>query len=116
MHRCACRTGECLLVPAQRQASGQDGTRSGAGASTRIRETQMAQTRKLLPTEAPLLAEHLIRLSPDDRRLRFGGLFKPDDVIRRYVQGIDWIHSRQVGCFDAGALRGVVQLSLPRSN
>ena len=76
----------------------------------------MAQTRKLLPTEAPLLAEHLIRLSPDDRRLRFGGLFMPDDVIRRYVQGIDWIHSRQVGCFDAGAPRGVVQLSLPRSN
>jgi RimJ/RimL family protein N-acetyltransferase len=76
----------------------------------------MAQTRKLLPTEGPLLAEHLIRLSPDDRRLRFGGLFMPDDVIGRYVQGIDWTHSRQVGCFDAGALRGVVQLSLPRSN
>ena len=74
----------------------------------------MAQTRKLLPSEAPLLAEHLIRLSPDDRRLRFGGLFMPDDVIRRYVQGIDWTHAWQVGSFDAGTLRGVVQVSLPR--
>ena len=75
----------------------------------------MAQTRKLLPSDALLLAEHLIRLSPNDRRLRFGGLFMPDDVIRRYVSGIDWTHVSLVGCFDeAGALRGVVKVSLPR--
>jgi RimJ/RimL family protein N-acetyltransferase len=73
----------------------------------------MAQTRKLLPSEAPLLAEHLIRLSPDDRRLRFGGLFMPDDVIGRYVQRIDWTQATLIGCFDAGALCGVVQISLP---
>jgi RimJ/RimL family protein N-acetyltransferase len=74
----------------------------------------MAETRKLLPTEGPLLADHLIRLSPDDRRLRFGGLFMPDDVLRRYAESIDWAHAWQVGWFEAGAMRGLVQLSLPR--
>jgi RimJ/RimL family protein N-acetyltransferase len=74
----------------------------------------MAQTRKLLPTEGPLLAEHLIRLSADDRRLRFGGMFLRDEAVRRYVDSIDWTHSWHVGCFSAGALRAVVQISVPR--
>lgn len=74
----------------------------------------MPETRKLLPTEGPLLAAHLIRLSPDDRRHRFGGLFMPDDVLRRYADAIDWTHSWQIGRFDAGAPRAVVQLSVPR--
>jgi RimJ/RimL family protein N-acetyltransferase len=74
----------------------------------------MAQTRKLLPTEGPLLAEHLMRLSADDRRLRFGGMFLRDDAVRRYVDSIDWTHSWHVGCFEDGALRAVVQLSVPR--
>ena len=74
----------------------------------------MAQTRKLLPTEGTPLADHLIRLSPDDRRLRFGGMFMRDDAVRRYVDSIDWTHSWHVGCFEAGTLRAVVQLSVPR--
>jgi len=77
--------------------------------------TRMAQTRKLLPTEAPLLADHLIRLSPEDRRLRFGGMFLRDDAVRRYVASIDWAHSWHVGLFDEGDLRAVVQLSVPRA-
>ena len=74
----------------------------------------MAQTRKLLPTEGALLADHLIRLSADDRRLRFGGMFLRDDSVRRYVDSIDWTHSWHVGRFADGALRAVVQLSVPR--
>lgn len=79
----------------------------------------MAQTRKLLPTEGPLLAEHLIRLSAEDRRLRFGGMFLRDDAVRRYVESIDWTHSWHVGHFDDApqdgvALRAVVQFSVPR--
>ena len=74
----------------------------------------MAQTRKLLSTEGTLLADHLIRLSADDRRLRFGGMFLRDDAVRRYVDSIDWTHSWHVGFFDADALRAVVQLSVPR--
>ena len=73
----------------------------------------MAQTRKLLPTEGPLLADHLTSLSPEDRRLRFGGMFLRDDGVRRYVESIDWTHSWHVGFFDEGALRAVVQLSVP---
>lgn len=74
----------------------------------------MAQTRKLLPTEAPLLADHLLRLSPEDRRLRFGGMFLRDEAVRRYVDSIDWAHSWHVGFFNEDALRAVVQLSVPR--
>jgi GNAT superfamily N-acetyltransferase len=88
-------------------------------------EDAMAQTRKLLPTEGPLLAEHLMRLSADDRRLRFGGMFLRDDAVRRYVDSIDWTHSWHVGYFDEApqggvpeggvALRAVVQISVPRN-
>jgi GNAT superfamily N-acetyltransferase len=74
----------------------------------------MAQTRKLLPSERALLAEHLMRLSADDRRLRFGGMLLRDEALRRYVDSIDWAHSWHVGFFAEGALRGVVQLSVPR--
>lgn len=74
----------------------------------------MAQSRKLLPTEGPLLAEHLTRLSAEDRRLRFGGMFLRDEAVRRYVDSIDWAHSWHVGSFAEGALRAVVQLSVPR--
>lgn len=74
----------------------------------------MAQTRKLLPTEGPLLADHLIRLGPEDRRLRFGGMFLRDDAVRRYVDSIDWAHSWHVGRIEEGGLRAVVQLSVPR--
>jgi len=74
----------------------------------------MARTRKLLPTEGPLLADHLIRLDPEDRRLRFGGLFMPDDLVRRYAEAIDWAHAWHIGWFDAGVLRGIVHLSVPR--
>ena len=73
----------------------------------------MAQTRKLLPTEGPLLADHLVRLSPEDRRLRFGGMFLRDDGVRRYVDSIDWTHSWHVGHIADGAVRAVVQLSVP---
>jgi len=74
----------------------------------------MAQTRKLLPTEGPMLAEHLMRLSAEDRRLRFGGMFLRDEGVQRYVDSIDWVHSWHVGFFADNALRAVVQLSMPR--
>lgn len=76
----------------------------------------MAQTRKLLPTERPLLADHLLRLNADDRRLRFGGMLLRDEAVRRYVDSIDWTHSWHVGRFEDGALRAVVQLSVPRES
>ena len=73
----------------------------------------MTQLRKLLPTEGPLLADHLTRLAPEDRRLRFGGMLLRDEGVRRYVGSIDWARSWHVGCFDRGLIRAVVQLSVP---
>lgn len=73
----------------------------------------MAQLRKLLPTEGALLADHLTRLAPEDRRLRFGGMLLRDEGVRRYVASIDWARSWHVGCFDRGLIRAVVQLSVP---
>lgn len=75
----------------------------------------MAQIRKLLPTEGPQLADHIIRLSAEDRRLRFGGMLLRDDAVRRYVDSIDWAHSWHVGLFAESALRAVVQISVPRN-
>lgn len=72
----------------------------------------MTQTRKLTSAEGPLLADHLIRLSPDDRRLRFGGMFLRDESVRRYVASIDWSRSWHVGFFTVEGLRAVVQLSV----
>ena len=74
----------------------------------------MAQTRRLLSSETALLGDHLIRLDPQDRRLRFGGMLLRDEGIRRYTHSIDWAHSWHVGFFADGALRAVVQLSVPR--
>jgi RimJ/RimL family protein N-acetyltransferase len=74
----------------------------------------MAQTRKLLPSEGSLLADHLLRLGADDRRLRFGGMLVRDEAVRRYVASIDWTHSWHVGYFAEGTPRAVVQLSVPR--
>src|SRR5688572_22199188 len=79
-------------------------------------EDAMTQTRKLTPAEGPLLADHLIRLSPDDRRLRFGGMFLRDESVRRYVASIDWSRSWHVGFFTVGGLRAVVQLSVPNAD
>jgi len=72
----------------------------------------MTQLRKLLPTEAALLADHLTRLAPEDRRLRFGGMLLRDEGVHRYVGSIDWARSWHVGCFDQGLIRAVVQLSV----
>jgi GNAT superfamily N-acetyltransferase len=72
----------------------------------------MAHTRKLLPTEGPLLADHFIRLNPDDRRLRFGGLFMHDDVLKRYAASLDWNHACHIGWFEGGVLRGMAQLTV----
>ena len=74
----------------------------------------MTALRTLLADEAPLLAEHLARLSPEDRRLRFGGAILHPDAIRRYVDTIDWRHSFNIGAFDRAMLRGVAQIILPR--
>lgn len=62
--------------------------------------------RKLWPSEVGKIEEHLLRLSPHDRQMRFcGGV--SDARIRKYCKEIRWISATHLGCFVDGVLRGV---------
>jgi GNAT superfamily N-acetyltransferase len=68
----------------------------------------MASYRKLLPTEAAQLRRHLLRLTPEERWLRFqGGV--ADAGIERLCSRIDWSATVAIGYFVDGRLRGVAQ-------
>ncbi len=68
--------------------------------------------RRLRPREAPVLAEHLLRLDDRDRLKRFG---RPvaDRQIERYVAGIDWSRAGAIGFFDRGMVRASAQIAWP---
>jgi len=58
------------------------------------------------------IMRHLQRLSPQDRRLRFG-IYMSDAAVERYVNGIDFSRDRIFGIFeDDLALSGVAHLAL----
>jgi len=58
------------------------------------------------------ITRHLQRLSPQDRRRRFG-TYMSDDAIEHYVTGIDFARDKVFGIFDPVlALTGVVHLAL----
>ena len=65
--------------------------------------------RRLSPGERDLLAEHFLRLSAEDRRLRFGGLAGRERV-RAYCAGLEWPPSVVLGRFVDGRLRAVGEL------
>jgi RimJ/RimL family protein N-acetyltransferase len=74
----------------------------------------MATYRKLLPTEVAQLRRHLLRLTPDERRMRFqGGV--ADASIERLCGQIDWFRTVVVGHFVDGRLRGAAHSVLDRS-
>lgn len=52
------------------------------------------------PLDRPRLKDHFLRLSPDDRRLRFGGAL-PDDMLLEYVDHIDFSRDQVLAAFDA---------------
>lgn len=62
--------------------------------------------RKLWPSEVKRVEEHLLRLTPEDRQMRFcGGV--SDSRIREYCAEINWTTTTLLGCFVGGELRGV---------
>jgi hypothetical protein len=61
---------------------------------------QQYPIRTLLPTEFPVYAEHLKRLSKEDRRLRFGTPVT-NDFIDQYVAKINPTESIILGHFDS---------------
>lgn len=64
---------------------------------------------RLTAAEADLLAEHLLRLDPQDRRLRFMGSVA-EDTIRRHCDSLDWAQACVLGVFVDGTLRAVAEL------
>jgi len=73
----------------------------------------MASYRKLLPIEAVQLRRHLLRLTRDERRMRFqGGV--ADRSIERLCGQLDWFCTVVVGFFVDGRLRGAAQLGFDR--
>jgi GNAT superfamily N-acetyltransferase len=67
--------------------------------------------RKLFPYEIWRLREHLLRLSPADRRLRFfGGV--GDNVIAAHCRRIDGLQVVVIGYFEGSVLRGAAELHL----
>lgn len=70
--------------------------------------------RELLPDEVVQLRGHLLRLTREDRALRFMG-YVADEVVSAYCEGIDWAHTVVVGFFSAGLLRGAAELHIANS-
>lgn len=66
--------------------------------------------RKLLTHERPLFVGHLKRLTPSDRRFRFAHAHVSDDVIDRYVAGID-VDDLILGCFTDEHLVGAAHVA-----
>jgi RimJ/RimL family protein N-acetyltransferase len=67
--------------------------------------------RKLLPYEVWRLHEHLLRLTAEDRRLRFfAGV--SDAYIADHCRRIDGLRAIVVGFFESGVLRGAAELHL----
>lgn len=67
---------------------------------------------KLVAFQRADLARHLLRLAPEDRRLRFG-VHAGDAAVERYVKGIDFGRDKVFGIFEHGlTLSGAAHLAL----
>ena len=69
-------------------------------------QTPQRHFRRLWWYERGLFARHLLRLTRDDRYLRFGGHMS-DSALAAYAQGSDWPRHVLLGAFVDGELRGV---------
>ena len=65
--------------------------------------------RRLWPIEGKRVRAHLLRLDPESRRLRFGGLAGPAQI-EAHCAGLDWRRGAIVGYLEAGAVRGLGEL------
>lgn len=67
--------------------------------------------RKLWPAEMGLFREHLQRLDPETRRLRFGRPVSPE-FIETYCNTVYALNTVVYGCFADGILRAVAELRM----
>lgn len=63
--------------------------------------------KRLWPTNTTDYRDHLMRLTPDQRHYRFGGMVD-DGFLDRKTGDIDWLRCLAFGCFVDGVLRGSV--------
>ncbi len=69
--------------------------------------------RRLWPVERGLFAAHLLRLSAEDRLLRFQGYLN-DEAVEAYVDSLDWFSSVVIAHFVEGEVRAAAHLSWTR--
>ncbi|EPX81588.1 GNAT family N-acetyltransferase [Litoreibacter arenae] len=68
-----------------------------------------ADIRRLRNSDRQVLVDHFLRLDPETRRLRFGGLVS-DDFVKDYAENILSLDSVVFGAFVDGDLHGVAEL------
>lgn len=67
--------------------------------------------RKLLPSEAAKLRSHLIRLTLEQRSMRFMGTLD-DAAVGEHCERLNWFRTVVIGFFDGGVLRGAAELQI----
>lgn len=67
------------------------------------------------PAEVSLLEAHLLRLAPEDRKMRFCGTLN-DEAISIYCEKIEWSKTTKLGCFISGELCAVADIVLMPTN
>ena len=76
-------------------------------------KTHSILVRELHAGHREKILAHLLELSDDDRTLRFG-MYTSDEVIERYVAGIDFLNDSVFGVFDNNLrLIGLAHLGYP---
>lgn len=76
----------------------------------------VVSVQKLVAFQRREITSHLQRLSPEDRRLRFG-TYMTDAAIERYVEGIDFSRDKVFGIFDRDlTLSGMAHIALEAEN
>ena len=74
------------------------------------RRGTMYDYRKLGPRDLTVYRDHLLRLSPSDRRMRFHGAIS-DQAVLLHCARIDFSTTLVIGCFDdQGRVRGAIEL------
>jgi len=69
------------------------------GAASSQRRPSWIPIRKLAPRHRPKILQHLVRLAPQDRYLRFGYPAN-DEQIARYVDGLNFVRDEIYGVFN----------------
>lgn len=96
------------MLPLRLKAEHREQPLSGMGLLAR--RPDQFRLRGLNRRDAPLLAAHLLRLTPEDRRSRFHAGMS-DAAISAYARRIDWRRVFVFGVFIGGELRGVAELA-----